>query len=147
MKKATRATAFSFLRAHSVGILATRFASGVSTSPVTYVVTDGRTLKFVTRDQTAKVQNITSADQVAFSVVDEERQIAVNIRGKASIIDDIKSMQPTLKAIRALGHKEELPVMKYRLGDYVVVEIFPSHIQYTNFSDSKDSYSEYINNL
>jgi len=149
MKKATRATAFKFLRERSVAVLATVGSGGwPSTTPIMYVVTADRKLRFVTKDQTTKFRNLSSTDKIALSVVDGERMIAVNISGQARIISELSDMSSTLRAIGSLAKTDNpLPVIKHQLGDYVVVEIDPKHMQYADYSSTSPQQKTFTHDL
>lgn len=149
MKKATRATAFKFLRGNPQGVLATVSAGQLLTStPITFVVTAARTIRFVTRDGTRKYEDILYNGSIALTVLDARNKTAVNITGKATIIDDPAEMRKTLSMIGRINDSRDLsPVIKHGRGDYVAIEIIPDRIQYTDYSESGDNLSSYIFDL
>jgi len=150
-----KATAYKFLRTHSTAVLSTiNSQSSPSSSAVHYVVTPKKTIGIVSKDQTSKVRHLKNNSKVALSVIDSELPIAVNISGKANILEDTPDKEWIMREgwiLREIGKIKQLegaaPVLKYNRGDFVVIEISPEKIQYTDFSRSRDDGSQYIFDL
>lgn len=149
MRKATKATAFKFLRNNHTAVVATvDMQMNVSTTPVTFIVTNDRKLRFVTGDKSTKYKDILVNNKIALSVVDSKDTTSVNIAGAATVVYDNDEIKKTLKAVDSLRMDDEIPpVIKLNHGDYVVVELDPSRMQYTSFSSKSDELSEYVYNL
>ena len=142
MKKATRATAFRFLRENKVAIITTVADNyDLFSRALSYYVSKDNNLRFVTRDRTTTYMNLLANSKVALSVLSSTLRICVNIEGEVRKITDRKVFKESL---RELGHSangvECMPaVFQHQHGDIVVLELHPIKIQYTDFSSNSDS--------
>jgi len=129
--------------------LATRSSEGfISTSPIQYVLTGNHRLRFITKDETTKYKNILENGSVALSIVSVDQVVAVNITGRVKVVTNQLDANKTMKQIGLFSLGKDIPpVIKMSRGSYVVIEITPEHIQYTNFSEEADSFSDYIFDL
>lgn len=145
----TKATVFSFLRKHESGVLATVDSQGrPCTTPIHYVVSTDKSIRFVTGKMTSKFQNLLNNPHVSLSIIDDVKPIAVNILGKTKIIEDYDKAHATYLMIGNTHNRSNPPpVTKHNRGDFVVIEISPLHIQYTDYSLDRDKKGQYIFDL
>jgi len=148
--KATRATANKFLKNHTIAVLATLSESGVvSTTPITYAMTPQGKLRFATRDETTKYLDISHNDKIALSVVDKSKPISVNMTGVAKVIEDLTEIRDTLRTVSAIFREDDdIPhILKFQRGDFVVIEIEPTRLQYTDFTKDQGESAHHIVDL
>lgn len=144
----TRATANRFLRNRNVAVLATRSEYGeLSSSPINYILSKEKTVRFVTGETTAKYLNISNNGHIALTVVDNK--IAVNISGHANVVDDQETINATYRKIGEL-HKDanDIPnVFKHQHGQPVVIEIEIIRMQYIDYTANTINSDKVVTNL
>lgn len=145
--KATRATASKFLQTHSIGVLATTAADGRPvTSSIYYAWRRTGVLGFLTKESTSKFQNMSRDPNVAVTVRDAARPIAVNLRGPVQRVNDPPLARGLMHEIGVVSHFDSgdlPPVLKYQGGDYAVVAVTVNSIEYTDYSDNSP-YDDHI---
>ncbi len=143
----------AFLKTHHTGVLST-----VSNeekpwgSAINFVVDEDLNFYFMTRQETLKYKNIEANGIVALTVFDEISQQTVQAQGKVSRVelkDIIDVVFGKLAKVKPHDNSNWVPpVIKVHKGDYMVLMITPSTLQYADFKESKmDVFDEYIEKL
>lgn len=141
--------ALKFLNHHHTGILSTVSKDGEPWgSAVNFIVDDKLNFYFMTRAKTLKYKNIEEQPLVAMTVVDEESQTTVQAVG---VITKLPT-KDTMDIINKLAHIKPRsdygwipPVIKVHQGDYMILVITPSKLQYADYGHSmSDVHDEYI---
>jgi nitroimidazol reductase NimA-like FMN-containing flavoprotein (pyridoxamine 5'-phosphate oxidase superfamily) len=146
----TIAKVHEFLRHHPLGALATVSADGRPwSSPIYFVVDDNLHFYFVTRRETLKYKNLKQNQSAALSITDQDMQITVQVLGKISEVppsEAIHIVLDKLERVRPAGdYNWAPPIMKVHKGDYNVLKLIPTTLQYANFKQFKsDIHDDYI---
>lgn len=129
-------TVRKFLREHHLGVLGTVTQDGTPIStPIFHILTDDDKIRFVTKNKTTKFENLIKNNRVAISVMDFKLPLAVNLTGVAKQIEDSGEIKETFRRIGKIQMGQFMPpVIKHRKGDFVVFEITPQKIQYTDYT-------------
>ena len=150
MNTSTRTKAKDFLNTHHLGVLSTVSDSNEPWgSAIYFALDDDLNCYFVTREDTRKFHNIDEQPLVAMTVVDETEQTTVQLQGKISKVPAADIMEVVfhkLENLKPKGAKNwQPPVLKVHKGDYMVLRITPSKMQYANYRQEKtDANSSYI---
>lgn len=124
-----------FLKANHVAVLAT--ANGQLATPhaaaVFYATDSHMNLYFLTKEQTAKSQNIQSNPQVALVIFDTPMLKTAQITGKAMVVQDDDMMQRALelmnKFAERLADSKATPLSKLDAGGYILYKVVPQSIR------------------
>ena len=141
-----------FLNAHPVGVLSTVDNGKPWGSAIYFVADEEFNCFFITRVDTLKFKNIDKNAEVALTVADPEAQTTVQLSGTVSKVPANQIMDVAFHKIAAVQPKSESgwapPIMKIHKGDYMVLQITPSALQYANYSGSTtDIHHEYIKKI
>lgn len=144
--KATKATVYRFLREHHDAVLATvSNINGCSpmTSPITYCFTDKKTVCFVTGSGTNKHDDIQKCGCVAFTVLDDELPLAVNMVANAKVVNNPEASKRIFKKMGEVyaDAGRVPPVFVHKRGDVVAIELTPKRMQYNDFTGDKSDSS------
>jgi general stress protein 26 len=134
------ANALAFLRKHNIGVFASVSRSGqVMASAMHYLVGSDASLYFLTKENTHKVKNIRSNNQVAFTVFDNESKETVQISGTCLVETNQKIMQHVFKEVTSHYSKsgKSAPVAHLNKGKYVVLKLVSKGAYYSDFSSAR----------
>lgn len=131
-------TIYEFLKSHPIGVLAT---VGDGRNPhattVYYGVEDDLSLKFLSKRDTQKIQNLEANKNVVLVVFEATTQTNVQVIGEAEDISDEaeshKVFSKILEITRATSQAEVPPMSKLFAGHYVAYKITPKQIRYSNY--------------
>ena len=106
----------------------------------------------MTRADTLKYKNIEADATVALTVADPESQKTVQMMGEVSRVETKDILDVVFKKLATIkprdDHKWIPPVIKVHKGDYMVLCITPSKLQYADYKKPKhDIKDEYIEKL
>ena len=143
----------SFLKKHHMGILSTAGDQGTAWGAAVYFVADDDlNIYFVTRTGTHKYKNIETQPFAALTVSDSENQITVQLSGAVERMPINKYMDiffDKFAAMRPEGDYEWAPpVDKVHEGNYMPLQITPSHLQYADYGkhriENRGNYIEQV---
>lgn len=128
-----------FLAANPIGVLATVHGDGTPHAATIYFMVDADlNIYFVTKEGTAKAQNILRHPQVAFAVYEAATQKTVQINGTAERIEDVSRFDQVFRHIlgASSGTSESPtpPVSKISGGEYVLFCITPKTIRLAEYT-------------
>lgn len=129
----------TFLETHSVGVLATASLTGVPYATTIYFAIDmDLNIYFMTKEGTAKNENLQQNPLVALAVFHAPSQTTVQIAGAAVRIDDAEQMEKLYSRVLEVtnktsgaGHRPPLSVLK--AGSYVGYCIKPTTLRMAEF--------------
>lgn len=145
--------AVEFLTQQQMGILSTISEDNKPWgSAVNFVIDDDLNFYFLTRERTYKYKNIETNPEVAFTVADEEAQVTVQLQGTISKVPTKDVMDVVYKKLARNRPRGDFywvpPVIKVREGDYMVLRITPSKLNYADYkqriNEVKDEFVEQI---
>jgi hypothetical protein len=106
-------------------------------STIYFSVDEELNITFTTRQDTFKYKNLSKHDAVMLVVFDALKQMAVQIRGRATKVTNPETAhaiyQGTLRAAKKTGEDIVPPVAKTAAGPYVAFTIHPSYIQLSEY--------------
>lgn len=149
----SKTAALEFLKKHHMGVLSTVSKDGHPWgSAIVYASDEDLKFYFVTRANTLKYQNIEQNPTVALTIADPEDQVTVQVQGTASRVPAKDYTDVVFKKLASVKPQGDAnwapPVMKVHKGDYMVLCITPSHVQYADFKQKKnDAFDEYIEQI
>lgn len=128
-----------FLASHNIGVLGSiNKDGGINGAVVYYVLGADSSLYMVTKQQTAKAQNIRTNSQVAFTVYDEQARATMQIRGVATVEKNAgKAGEIVQHIIKPHLYNLQLawpPITQLIAGPYQVIQISMTDAKYTNFN-------------
>ncbi len=144
---------YEFLKSHPIGVLSTVDSKNNPHATTIYVIVEeDLTLKFLSKHDTQKIQNIENNPNVMLVVFDAKTQTNLQVVGKAEdISSDEKRAGHVFKEIleitRQTSQADVPPVSKLFAGSYVAYEIKPKQIRYSTYQlhKSPSLESEFIN--
>lgn len=142
-----------FLSHHPLGILSTVSKDGKPWgSPVYYVVDDELHFYFVTRHDTLKYKNINRHHWASITIADSDSQITVQALGTISQVPVDQVLDIVLNKLERIKPRGDYqwvpPIMKVHKGDYMVLELTPTSLQYADFKRFKsDLHEDYIEKI
>ncbi len=127
-----------FLKHHHMGVLSTVTEDDKPWgSAIYYVVDQDFNFFFVTRQKTYKYQNLDQNPFAALTVVDEDKQITVQLTGKISKVpveDYMDVVFTRLAAVHPKGNSNWTPpIEKVHKGDYMPLRLTPTKLQYADY--------------
>lgn len=151
-KEEIKQKALDFLRSQPMAVLSTTSNNEPWGAAIYYVADDNFNFFFVTRSGTHKYKDIETNPKAALTIADEKTQVTVQVAGNLSHVPtrDIKDIVFTkLASIKPKNDKSWLtPVIKVHEGDWEVMQLTPTKLQYANFKEKKtEVFDEYINVL
>jgi general stress protein 26 len=128
-----------FLANHPVGVLSTASPSGEPWGSTVIFATDEElNFYFMTRANTQKYRNIAANPHVALTITDQARQITVQATGVAAKVateDILEVVFQKLDKLKPQGSEHWVdPVYKIHEGDYMILQVKPTALQYADFS-------------
>lgn len=145
-----RQIALTFLKNNCHGVLSTVSADGRPWGSSIYFATDDDlNLFFMTKIKTFKYQNISSNNHVSLTVTDSKAQTTIQISGVVTKVPAQNLVSVIMKKLAHLkphgDNKWVPPIVKVDGGDYVVLQITPSSMQYADYKQIKSNiYDSYI---
>lgn len=144
MKQLKTDDVYEFLKQQSTAVLSTASASGEPWgATVVFAVDEALHFYFMTRANTLKYQNIETNHHVAITVTDEATQTTVQASGVVERVapeDVMDVVFHKLDKSKPHGARDwTAPVYKVHEGDYMVLRLKPSHLQYADFSQAATS--------
>jgi len=148
----SKTDALKFLKAHHLGVLSTvNDKSEPWGSTIVYTCDDDLNCYFVTRADTLKYKNIADNPMVALTITELEEQRTLQLRGKVSRVPASDYIDVVFNKLAKANFHDQTwvpPVMKVHKGDYMVLCITPSKLQYADFKQKKtDAFDEYIEQI
>ena len=149
----SKTKALDFLKDHHVGVLSTATKDGQPWgSAIVFALDEDLKFYFVTRAETLKYQNIKANPTVALTVADPKDQVTVQIQGKVSRVEAKDYIDVVFKKLAHVKPHDDAswvpPVIKVHKGDYMVLCITPTHVQYADFKQKKnDAFDDYIEQI
>lgn len=149
----SKSAVHEFLKKHHTGVLSTANKDGQPWgSTVAFACDDDFKFYFVTRADTLKYHNIDQNPVVGLTITSAKTQQTVQVQGEVTRVpakDYIDVVFNKLASAKPLdGSVWAPPVMKVHKGDYMVLCITPTHLQYADFSQNKhDAFDEYIQQI
>lgn len=142
-----RAKALAFLRKHPMGILSTVSSDNTPWgSAIYYVAEDDFACYFVTRSESQKFKNIDQNPAVALTVADEPTQTTVQIAGRLQKVPAREVIDVVFKKLAHIKPPHDIdwlpPVIKVHEGDWMVLELTPTHVQYADYRQNKKEVSD-----
>jgi uncharacterized pyridoxamine 5'-phosphate oxidase family protein len=143
----------SFLKKNQAGVLST---AGDDTSvwgaTVYFIVDEDLTVYFVTRTGSFKYKNIEKNPFAALTVFDAEDQTTVQLSGKVERMPIQKYMDVFFDKFAAMRPKDDYhwapPVDKVHEGNYMPLQLIPSHLQYADYGRSRiETHGKYIEQI
>jgi uncharacterized pyridoxamine 5'-phosphate oxidase family protein len=129
---------YSFLQTHPLGILATADTSGVPHAATIYFVVESDfSIRFITKQQTAKYHNLHTNPQAALAVYEVKSQTTVQLAGPVEEIQDISELEQVFGKIVQIsetnsdGHRP--PISKLDAGNYVAFRLQPTTVRMAEF--------------
>lgn len=131
-----------FLKQHPTGVLSTVSRHGEPWgAAVSFVADEGLNFFFMTRAGTLKYGNIEANPLAAITIVDQAEQTTVQAMGTISRVaakDTIDVVFKKLAAAKPHGDSQWVPpIIKVHQGDYMVLRLTPSKLQYANYKQTK----------
>lgn len=127
-----------FLENHKTAVLATVDANGQpATSVIFYTVHDRKTLRFITKSETLKAENIANTGAVAMTVLDRQQPTAVNLTGTLRSLKGDRDHDSVLQEIMIIARDElgdHAPIIKLRKGYFVAYELKPEKAILSDYS-------------
>jgi len=142
-----------FLNTHNLAVLSTVAKNGHPWGSAIYVVADEDfNFYFVTRAETYKYQNIEAQPIVALTIADEDTQTTVQVVGEVSQVPANEMLDIAFNKLAKIKHKGDdswiPPIYKVHKGDYMVLKLTPSSMQYADYSKvTKDLHQEFIQKI
>lgn len=144
---------YKFLKSHPIGVLSTVDSSHNPHATTIYVVVEeDLRLKFLSKRDTQKIQNIESNNHVVLVVFEAKTQTNVQIIGAVEDIsgDEKRAgdvFKEVLEITRQTSQADVPPISKLFAGNYVAYEIKPKRIHYSTYQlhKSPSLESEFIN--
>jgi general stress protein 26 len=128
-----------FLHKNHIGVLATADKTTVVPhAAAVYYATDSHlNIYFLTKDKTAKSQNLDNNNQAAMAIYEADTQRTAQIDGTVSRVTD-KDMMERAKPLMSRFSKqgsgsEETPISKLDAGEYVLYELVPQSIRLAEY--------------
>jgi general stress protein 26 len=142
-----------FLKSHPIGVLSTVDKNNNPHATTIYVVVEeDLKLKFLSKRETHKIQNIEHNNHIVLVVFDAKTQTNLQVIGTVEdISDDEKKAGQVFKEVleitRQTSQADVPPVSKLFAGNYVAYEIKPKQIHYSTYQlhKSPSLESEFIN--
>lgn len=142
---------YEFLRSHPIGVLATVGSGHIPHATAIYfVVEEDLSVKFLSKRDTKKIENIKNNSKVMLEVFEAATQTNVQIAGVAEDISDEMQAHDVftkvLEVTRATSQADVPPVSKLLAGNYVAYRVNPSQIRYRVYQPlpSPSSETEFI---
>lgn len=129
----------AFLDQNPLSVLSTQDESGaVHAAPVYYVVNEKRQFMFITPAKTQKNINIERKGEALLTIVNQENNETVQVRGKTH--HEPEKLKDVLDALaKKLNHDLEfittLPLLRYTDQEKTVVVVDPTEIRFRKFHD------------
>lgn len=143
---------YEFLKSHPIGVLATVDSDNNPHATTIYVVVeDDLTIKFLSKRDTQKIQNLEGNNNVTLVIFEAGTQTNVQVIGQAEDVSNDAESHEVFKKIleitRQTSQAEVPPVSKLFAGNYVAYKIKPKQIRYSNYQlhPSPSVESEFIN--
>lgn len=141
--------ALSFLKSQPMAVLSTCQDKEPWGAAIYFVNDDNFNFFFVTRSGTHKYKDIKTNPIAAITVADEKSQTTVQASGNLTHVptrDVVDIVFHKLASIKPKNDQSWLsPVVKTHEGDWQVLKLTPTKLQYANFKERKtDAFDEYI---
>ena len=139
LKEEVSKKAMEFLKAHTVGALATASLDGQPfVSPVYYSVQPDFSIYFSTSHHTQKFKNMVLNKHVAFCVGMGPEHIVVNIHGSVETMEE----KDREKELGVINQRVEIPMEKWPIkkvksleqGGLALFKIIPTHVSYLDLT-------------
>lgn len=143
-KESSRDKAKEFLKNNSHGVLSTVSEDGKPWGSSIYFATDeDLNFFFITRVNTHKYQNIAKNHNVSLVISDNETQKTVQVAGKVSKVPAKDIVSVVMKKLAHVKPKSDNkwvpPIVKVNGGDYMVLKITPTRLQYADYQQIKSN--------
>lgn len=142
-----------FLKQHPMGILSTVSETGHPWGSAIYFVADEQfNFYFVTRAETFKYKNIQHKAVAALTIADASSQTTVQVAGEISTVPSDQIIDIAFNKLEKIKPKDDQnwipPIYKVHKGDYMVLKLAPTKLQYANYKPFKsDIHEDYIENI
>lgn len=144
---------YEFLKSHPIGVISTVDSDNKPHATTIYVVVEeDLKLKFLSKRDTQKIQNIENNNHIVLVVFDAKTQTNLQVIGTVEDISDDEKragqvFKKVLEITRQTSQADVPPVSKLFAGNYVAYEIKPKQIRYSNYQlhKSPSLESEFIN--
>ncbi|MEK7594328.1 MAG: pyridoxamine 5'-phosphate oxidase family protein [Patescibacteria group bacterium] len=142
-----------FLKHHPMAVLSTTSDDNKPWgAAIYYVVDDDFNFFFATRAHTLKYENISQNPAAAITIADEASQTTVQAAGELSRVpaeDYMDIVFDKLASIKPKGdHHWVPPTTKIHEGDYMVLKLTPSSLQYADYgTPNPDMRHDYIETI
>ena len=131
-----------FLNGHELAVISTisRTGSVQGAAIYYYAPGDGR-VYFITKGETNKAHNILASGQVALTIVDEQNLQTLQLEGQAMIENDPDMKQTIFSQLMHVreygGEKRMPPITQLHEGAFIVINITPSAVKFTDFKKTR----------
>lgn len=138
--KTIKLKAFEFLCDNKVGVLTTISAYNLPESAVIYYIVQGKDIYIISRENTAKIQNILRNNKVSLVMFKEIPPVELQIQGTAGVINEAgqKASISSLyleTASKNGGVENWPPVMKLlNAGSFEFIKISIDRFKFSDFS-------------
>jgi general stress protein 26 len=139
MTHSTVAQVHDFLTQQPTGVLSTASSEGEPwAATVVFAVDEELNFYFMTRAKTLKYKNIATNPHIALTVTDPAGQKTVQAAGvveRVATEDIIETVFQKLDKVKPRGSEHWIaPVYKVHEGDYMILKLKPTYLQYADFS-------------
>jgi flavin reductase (DIM6/NTAB) family NADH-FMN oxidoreductase RutF len=146
----TRRDLKEFLIANPVGVVSTVSDDGKPWgAAVNFVPDDAFEISFVTRNTTAKSQNLAANRRASFTVFNSSQQRTVQIYGEVSQVSAMDAQSVSDRIAAANAERGQVPpYVKLEGGQQVVYRLRPSYMQYSDFmTESAPGTADYVKQI
>jgi general stress protein 26 len=131
--------AVSFLKGHDLAVLSTVDRTGNVSGAVVYYLMDSNGFIYIlTKTDTTKARGIMAHGQVSLTIHESGTLQTAQLQGEAEIETDEKTRQAVMtQIIKPRPYRGEMhlpPVTKLKDGEYTVIRIRPTTINYRDYS-------------
>jgi general stress protein 26 len=142
--KHDQAEAYTFLKDHKVGVLATVDPNGEPhAAAIYYFINEDFTISFVTKAGTKKADNLQHNNHAVLVVYEAGSQTTVQVTGEVTEITDLLQVNEIFtQAIYAsieTAKSSVPPLAKIKEGDYVGFRLAPKQVRMAAFSHTQSS--------
>ncbi|HSW66204.1 MAG TPA: pyridoxamine 5'-phosphate oxidase family protein [Bacillota bacterium] len=130
---------FKYIDHNPAAVLGTIGEDGPHGSVIYVVTATGRTVCFVTKDQSRKYHNLTAHPQVCLTFLNEKEGTTLQASGKAFVADDPGLREMILDRVAKMHATMSgwiAPVTKLADGQYVVIGVDLTYATLTEYQDS-----------
>jgi uncharacterized pyridoxamine 5'-phosphate oxidase family protein len=129
----------NYLHKNMLGVLSTVSSDGMPhAAPIYFVTSYTFEIFFITPRGTQKSMNIDHKNDVLLTVIDESKTETVQIRGSA--VEAPGLLDSTLRQLAEKLHYgatflDELPVLKYKDQEKIVMKVIPSEVRMRRYTE------------